>query len=696
MIQALKESIEKPGILGTKARAQRDAVGQIIEWINSNIYYSQSQKTHDLYKNFAEAHQGDPKASILNLLLQSKLGDCDVHNALAIHIFTHELGIPARLPAGFVGMDGKVSRKSGHGWTEYWIPEMGGWITGDATSHNEDPDSPKVIVKGPGRGDKREPYEKVKDLPPSIEDQLKIYRCVKDYVLDQVRKSGDLTVLQENTPLEDIYKAFCQNVKLRPPFYTSSMIEIQLRMLARSIHNEINEHNEKIGRPKIPPQEGLQADLLKFEMNLLEIPGLDLSKTDVPSLMATIEHGIKDMAFPKPLVMQFLNLLPPLAEKQKLSKREIPKWLSEITAFTNSMIQGAPTKQEVWSKVPPILRVYLKQQGNGSNLSRDTRKAELHEWADFWWFFLYKDTDKINKNNSFAVFNPGNITEDSIPEVKEVTKLAEEGTIALLKQTKKEHAKLGLAEGLGIVEKIIPDEFSLATGDAVPRYAPFRPRVSRTITNLFHEQITRNITETGHLPFNLHFLIPDAPDSFAFDAIQALIDVAPEKALILEKKGGNTTEFSDLKFLDLKSDLKFTVNNLNQGELIALINHLDQKIATLHYDAPTPANPQWSHALDRIHLQKVLAEALLERDLPLTKASLPALSFLAKTALPNGGPEDQAAFSLWGGWLSCNPSLPVRDALWRVSRNALWKWSQRLSPDPRTGLQLALAERDPV
>lgn len=136
LVESLKKQLYDPKPL-SKEEVQEIAVRELIKWIDTNIYYDSGEKSFEVYSRFKKIAKKDKKAFVLNHLLKENVGDCDVHNGLLVHILNNELGIPARLPVGFAGKGGQIKLKSGHGWSEAWLPNRGGWVTFDATSSNE-------------------------------------------------------------------------------------------------------------------------------------------------------------------------------------------------------------------------------------------------------------------------------------------------------------------------------------------------------------------------------------------------------------------------------------------------------------------------------------------------------------------------------------------------------------------------------
>jgi len=102
-----------------------DTVKELEGWFKKNMTYDRTEETAKLYRNIGDA-------SLANLVLKHRVGDCDVMNTAFMAVIRDKLKLPVRLVSGFYSDGGEVRAEDRHGWVEVYIKGMG-WMKFDAT-----------------------------------------------------------------------------------------------------------------------------------------------------------------------------------------------------------------------------------------------------------------------------------------------------------------------------------------------------------------------------------------------------------------------------------------------------------------------------------------------------------------------------------------------------------------------------------
>ena len=105
-----------------------DRVEAAYQFVKSRLLYDRSPATAAAHLRFLSAN---PTTGWLDFVFRTGRGDCDVKNTVLMALL-RQVGVPARLAVGLVGVQGRVM-PGAHAWVEYYDNR---WRTADATGKN--------------------------------------------------------------------------------------------------------------------------------------------------------------------------------------------------------------------------------------------------------------------------------------------------------------------------------------------------------------------------------------------------------------------------------------------------------------------------------------------------------------------------------------------------------------------------------
>jgi tetratricopeptide (TPR) repeat protein len=589
-IDALKKLKAFPGIL-SDSEVRTKSVRELTDWIGNQIAYSQSKETHALYASFLKDSKSKPEASSLNLMLQIGKGDCDVQNALLVHILNKELSIPARVAAGFVANRGYIDPKSAHGWTEYWDPGKGGWVTTDATSSKQDPDRTRAGNLGHYTPDRK--TELLEAQNPEAIVYLKVFRCLKTYLQSQVEANGDLTVFQETHDYRKIFREYCPADGLHAlpdPQWKGLLVQLDFD-IKRSLFSIAS----KIRAQGFLPQD----DALRFLLGLCATPNLDFSKSNMDLELGFVAKRISEIPVREirnELVRQLLELVPGLVDRDKIATTSILDWFRSFGMYVDESV-AVPL-------VPPILQAYLNRLHRNLDAEDPADHKEIQEWVEFWNFF-----------RPAAPTSVGDILDQGVME-----------TLRWIKQNKPTESLSNwqrLKAAFDFIPHVYqPSSFRELNGPGEPKANMIlaKPQIRRAIASLFYDDAIDHIRSTGELPTRLQYLSEDLPATYPADVLAALIAV-PDTENLMARSPSSVTMLSP-------RDLHSATSMLSDAELAHFMDEAKRMVEE------TTGRFQGSN---RIRFTQDLSITLLARDLSDPDLTSPALAFLGAHAYPGGG-----------------------------------------------------------
>ncbi len=290
-IEELKLELSRPSTVKSKAQIEEEVVKKLESWLKNNFKYSKGKTSYEIYSEFARESEKNPNLSVLNTLLKSGIGDCDVQNSLFIHLLNNELGIPARLPIGFAGNDGEIRSNAGHGWSEVWLESSRGWKKFDATSIFNIDANAKPQEAPSNNSKKKESVFSYFSKETSQKVGMNELQCYMKFFEENIKVKGAPLFFVEKLEISNIPCKLSEilGTKDKGPFEALELLDLLELRIVNSQSLDYKEIRKSINKHK------MKMLSLSYEIhNLKTNPDLKIRHVTAREFLDTILHDMEE------------------------------------------------------------------------------------------------------------------------------------------------------------------------------------------------------------------------------------------------------------------------------------------------------------------------------------------------------------------------------------------------------------------